>query len=256
MQRQLKSAKEILGYELGAQDGKIGKCHDFLFDDRDWVIRYIIADTRKWLPGRKVLISPISIGTADRTTHTLQVNLTRDQIKEAPPLDTDAPVSRHYENLFNQYYQWAHYWDGGLIWGPHSSPSLLQRPPELGEPTELGNIDELPAEKTHLRSIEEVIGYQIQATDNDIGHVEDFIVEDETWMVRYLVVDTSNWLPGSKRVIVPPGWVDMVDWGRSAIVVKISSEQIEDSPEYDHSVPIDRDYEKKVFDFYGLPYYW
>lgn len=251
MQGELKRATEIEGYELGALDGKIGKCHDFLFNDQDWVIRYIVADTRKWLPGRKVLISPISIGTADRATHTLHVSLTKEQIKEAPPLGTDEPVSRHYEIIYNTYYEWSPYWDGTLVWGPYQHPRLLQHPEELRDTSEL-----LPAVDSHLRSIKEIIGYKIQTIDTDLGHIEDFIVEDETWVIRYLVIDTSNWLPGSKRVIVPTACVDMVDWVLSAMVMRISGEQLKNSPEYDPAVPLDRDYEGKIHTFYGLPHYW
>ncbi len=252
MEAALKRAKEILGYDLGAEDGRIGECYDFLFDDTSWVIRYIVADTRKWLPGRKVLISPIAIGSADKSTHTLQISLTKDQIRDSPPLDSDAPVSRRYEILFNRYYAWSHYWDGDLAWGVHPYPQLLQQP--NGEL--IDELGELPEEKTHLKSVEEVTGYQILATDTDIGHLEDFVVEEETWIIRYLIVDTSNWLPGSKRVIVPTAWVERVDWARSAIIMKIAGTRLRESPEYDHDRPIDREYEKKIFDLYGLPYYW
>lgn len=250
MKIELNRIKDIQGYELGAQDGNLGKCRDFLFDDKDWVVRYIVADTRKWLPGRKVIISPISIGAADRSTHTLHIELTKKQIKEAPPLDADAPVSRRYERQFNKYYAWPPYWNGTLTWGPHPYPSLLRRPNQVRD------VTEMPDEKSLLRSTQEVSGYTIQATDSNIGHVDDFIVEERTWIIRYLVLDTSNWIPGSKRVIVSPTWVDMVDWGRSSVVMKISSEQIKNSPEYDQSVQLTREYEKTIFDYYGFPYYW
>lgn len=257
MSEELARAREIRGYALGALDGRIGECHDILFDDTSWVIRYIVADTRKWLPGRKVLISPISIGGVDKSTGTLQVNLTREQIKNSPPLDADAPVSRQYEILFNRYYTWSHYWEGDLAWGVHPYPQLL-RPadnglPGLGGPQEIG---ELPEAKTHLESADEVIGYQVLATDTDVGHIEDFIIEAEPWIIRYLVIDTSNWLPGSKWVMVPTSLAKMVDWARSAIVVQVAGDRLKDSPEYLPTRRLDRDYEQKIFDFYTLPYYW
>ena len=113
--------KDKLSAVFRPQDGEIGRCSDFLFDDRDWTVRYVVADTRMWLPGRKVLISPISIGNADASSRTLSVGLTRTQIKDAPPLDEDAPVSRRYEIAFNQYYNWAGYWGGPSVWGPVST---------------------------------------------------------------------------------------------------------------------------------------
>ncbi|MGW8192788.1 MAG: PRC-barrel domain-containing protein [Desulforhopalus sp.] len=250
MQGKWRRVQEIQGYELGALDGGIGKCQDFLFDDEEWAVRYIVADTRKWLPGRKVLISPISLGAVDRKTHTLEVGLTKEQIKSAPPLESHAPVSRQYETLYNKYYGWPAYWEGAFAWGPHPLPRQLQGAEKLEKERELLN-----AENT-MRSTEEVMGYHIQATDTDIGHIEDFVVEDESWIIRYLVIDTSNWLPGSKRVIVAPTWVDMVDWGRRVVVVKMTKEQIESCPEFDTSMDINREYEETIFDYYGYPHYW
>ncbi|MGB3212523.1 MAG: PRC-barrel domain-containing protein [Desulforhopalus sp.] len=246
----LKSIKEMQGYELGAQDGKIGRCNDFLFDDRRWTVRYIVGDTRKWLPGRKVLISPISIGTAEESTHTLSIGLTKDQIKDSPPLESDAPVSRQYETIFNQYHDWGNYWDGSLAWGHHPFPRLLQRTEDLQ--TDIANVED----DNHLRSTHEVMSYAIVATDTDIGHIEDFIVDEETWVIRYLVIDTSNWLPGSRKVLVSPEWVERVDWSDGSVVVGVSSEKIEKSPEYDPNTTLDRDYETALYNFYSLPYYW
>ena len=62
------------------------------------------------------------------------------------------------------------------------------------------------ANDVHLRSANKVTGYRIGATDGDIGHVEDFIIDDETWEIRYMVVDTQNWWPG-KKVLVAPQWI-------------------------------------------------
>jgi hypothetical protein len=209
----LRSVKDIQGYVLGAQDGEIGRCSDFLFDDKHWTVRYIVADTNKWLPGRKVLVSPISIGEADGTTRTLNVGLTKDQITNSPPLDADAPVSRQYEIAFNQYFDWAHYWGGASVWGSDPYPRLLNR----------AEVDRRVPENTgkdpNLRSTKEVAGYHIQATDTDIGHIEDFIVDQESWIIRYLIIDTRNWLPASKKVLVAPDWVDLVDWKRSKVLM-------------------------------------
>jgi len=246
----LRSIKDLQGYVLGAQDGEIGRCHDFFFDDREWAVRYIVASTQKWLPGRKVLISPISIGEADGTTRTLNVGLTKNQIKESPPLDADAPVSRQYEIAFNKYYDWAHYWSGTSVWGAHPYPRLLNRVEADRRIPE--NTDNDP----NLRSTREVNGYHIQAVDEDIGHVEDFIVDQDSWVIRYLVIDTRNWIPASKKVLIAPGWVDMVDWKRRKVLMDLTRSQIEKSPEYDPTMPVNRSYETTLYDFYGRPYYW
>lgn len=204
----LRSMKDIQGYVLGAQDGEIGRCSYFLFDDQSWTVGYIVADTLKWLPGRKALISPISIGEADGTTRRLHVGLTKDQIKASPPLDDDAPVSRQYEIALNQHYHWAHYWDESSAWGSYPHPRLLNQD-KTNQQVPL-NVDADP----NLRSTKEVMGYHIQASDGDIGHIHDFIMDQDSWTIRYLVIDTSNWMPASKKVLVAPNWVDQVDWGR------------------------------------------
>lgn len=246
----LRSIKDMQGYELGAQDGKIGRCRDFLFDDRYWAIRYIVADTQKWLPGRKVLISPISIGDANGLVRILSVSLTKDQIKNAPRLEADAPVSRQYEIVFNRYYDWSHYWEGSDVWGKHTYPRLLHRTFAEQQTPELVNVD------SRLRSTREVQGYRIRTKDDGIGHVEDFIVDQNSWIIRYLVLDTSNWLPGSKRVLITPAWVEYVQWKEGKVQVNLSSEQIRNSPPFDPMLPVSRRYETALFDFFGKPHYW
>lgn len=250
-QQQLRSLDALLGYGLGAQDGNIGSCKDFLFDDKDWTVRYVVADTRKWLPGRKVLLSPLSIGPIDVISRTMIIELTKEQIESAPPLDSDAPVSRQYEQFYNQYFQWDDYWAGTAIWGNYPSPRPHQR--EKKPPQEVKLVEE---DKVNLRSTREVLGYRIRATDDSIGHIEDCIVDEQTWEIRYLVIDTSNWLPASKRVIISPQWVRSVDWAERTLEVKVTREQVENSPPYDQTVPVYRDYEQSIFDHYNFPYYW
>lgn len=250
MEATLSSVDLLKRYDLGAQDGAIGKCRDFLFDDNAWVIRYLVADTRKWLPGRKVLISPISIGTVDGVNQIIHIGLSKEQMKSSPPLDSDAPVSRKYEVLFNRYNDWSDYWGGSDLWGQDPYPRTLWQRKELLE------IEQAAEGKSNLRSANEVAGYRIHARDEDIGHIENFLLEEDSWLIRYLIVDTSNWMPGSKRVIVNPNWVESVDWADHSVIIKMTKEQIESSPEYNPHLPIYRDYEKSIFDHYKFPYYW
>lgn len=245
----LVSVDSIKDYDLCANDGEIGKISDLLIDDKAWVIRYLVADTRKWLPGRKVLISPISVGSVNVITRTANIGLSKEQIRNSPPLDSDAPVSRQYEIFFNRYYDWSNYWLGPNLWGKEMYPRRLKSQNELPE------IEDDSNENSNLRSAKEVAGYRIMTLDDDLGHVEDFLIEEETWQVKYLVIDTSNWIPGSKCVLVHPNWVDAVDWAEGAITVRMTREQIESSPEYNPEDPFNRDYEKSIFDHYKHPYY-
>jgi hypothetical protein len=246
----LRNVNDIMGYVLQAKDGEIGRCKDFLFDDEHWTIRYMVADTGKWLPGRKVLISPLSVGELDWSSKLFPVRLNKKQIEEAPGLDEHEPVSRQYEIKYHFHYGWRHYWgetDGGEA---RTAPQTLHIDKKIEVPS-----DKDKAGDPHLRAVKEVTGYDIQATDGEIGHVEDFIVDDETWTIRYMLVGTRNWLPG-RKVLVAPAWIKSVYWVESKVNVDLTREQIKNSPEYDPTVPVDREYETHLVEFYGLSKYW
>jgi hypothetical protein len=247
----LRSVKEIYNYLLEAEDGEIGQCKDFLFDDERWAVRYMVADTGKWLPGRRVLISPISLGKPDWSAKLFQVKLTKEQIENSPPLDSDAPVSKQYESNWFDYYGYSYYWRGTGVWGtdPYPGDLFLQKKEDKQMNPDTSEGD------PHLRSAIEVTGYHIQAKDDQVGHVEDFILDDETWILRYMVVDTRNWLPG-RKVLVTPSWIDSVDWEEYKVSVDLTRDQVQNSPEYDPSAPVNRKNEERLYDFYGRPKYW
>lgn len=241
----LRNISNIRHYNLMAKDGEIGKCRDFLFDDDQWTIRYMVADTTRWLPGRKVLISPLSLGTPQWPDQLLPVDLTKEEIKGSPPLEEDAPVSRQYEMRWSDHYRYPYYWPHGDLWGIRHytpTPSPTRQEPEKAEDPQGSN----------LRSIKEVTGYRIQARDGDIGHVEDFIIDDTMWSIRYLVIDTRNWLPGRKVLIAVP-WVDHIRWSDEAVHITMDKEQIEQSPTYDPKQPVNLAYETRLYDYYGRP---
>jgi hypothetical protein len=246
----LRSLKEIIGYSVHAKDGDIGKVINFYFDDQRWIIRYLVADTGGWLSGKKVIISPAGFyDKPDWANHSFPVAFTKDMVKECPDVDADKPISRRYEEEISKYYNWPIYWEAF----PQSTvspiaPAMETMESEIYKPREeRGDM--------HLRSAKEVIGYHIQAEDGSIGHIDDFIIEDDSWDIRYLVVDTRNWLPG-RKVLIAPLWVKNVSWAESKVFVDFTKEQIKMSPEYDPSAPVNRGYEDKLYDFYGRPKYW
>lgn len=247
----LRSAKELTGYVLNATDGEIGRCKDFLFDEDQWTVRYMVADTGKWLPGRKVLISPVSLGSPDWASRLFAVGLTKDEVEGSPNLDEDAPVSRRFESRWFSYHGYPYYWEYEGVWGAGMYPNALA----LERSESNTSLKEEDSEETHLRSMHEVMGYHIAAEDGEIGHVDDFIIDDETWMVRYMVVDTRNWLPG-KKVLVSPSWVESVDWVERKAKVDMTREQVANSPEFNPSDAVNREYEVRLYDFYGRPKYW
>ena len=245
------NVKDLKGYAIGATDGDIGKLDDFYFDDESWTIRYLVAETGNWLLNRKVLISPFALGKVDLSRERLNVALTKKQVEESPSIDTDKPVSRQHEVSYLDYYGYPYYWGGPYLWGPMTLPQLSgaaqRRNEEAREEREEAN-------DLHLRSANKVTGYYIEATDGDIGHVEDFIIDGETWQIRYMVVDTKNWWPG-KKVLVAPQWIDRVSWSDSKVYVDLSRETIKNGPEY-HPDALNRKYEETLYTYYKRPKYW
>ncbi len=247
----LRSTRELKDYVIEAKDGDIGRCHDFLFDDEDWVVRYMVADTGKWIPNRRVLLSPISLGNPRWESKRLPVHLEKDQVEHAPALSESEPVSRQHEAELLNYYGYPYYWVGNALWGPEATPALMKEWVEAAQATPPQEAQGDP----HLRSVDEVTGYHIVATDGEIGHVEEFILDDENWALRYMVVDTRNWLPG-RKVLVSPHWVTQLDWSEEKVEVALTREAVEGSPVYDPRQPVNREYETRLYDFYGRPVYW
>ena len=242
-------AKALKGYTLDSRNGQIGTVKEFYFDDRHWTIRYLVAETGNWLMGRQVLISPYALIAVNREAQHITVNLTKKQIEDSPSLNSDKPVSRRFEEAYNGYYGWPVYWHGQHAWG--SSPYLLGPDCEKWEKTIQGE----KAGKFHLRSTLDVSGHYIQATDGEIGHVEDFIIDDQTWAIRYLVIGTRNWWPG-KKVLVSPRWIERVSWSESKVFVNLSRETIKQSPEYTEESLLTREYEIELHGHYNRPGYW
>lgn len=247
----LRQVKDILFLKLGADDGDVGRARDIYFDDQTWTARYLVADTGTWLPGRLVLISPASVGPVDETNKVLKVNLLKRQIEAAPSIDLDKPVSRQHEVEYAEHYGWPMYWDGPALWGATPLP-VYERSPTASRPEGVIQAD---TGDPHLRSAGEVNGYHIQAQDDEIGHVEDLIVDDTDWAIRYLVVDTGNWLSG-KKVLLAPQWIREVSWDNSRVVVALASDGIRNAPEYDAGQPITRAYEEALFRHYRREGYW
>lgn len=249
---------EVEGYKISATDGEIGAVQDFYFDDQHWVVRYLIVDTGRWLPGRKVLISPISIGRADRENQSIEVNLTKEQIQNSPDIDADKPVSRQYEASYYDYYGYPYYWGGASLLGPVALAEAETIPPPPPNDTASEAMKRLAQGEfgdPHLRSAREVTGYYIEANDGDIGHVKDFVVDDENWTIRYFLIDTKNWWPG-KKVVVSPHWIERVSWSESRVYVNESRDNIQHAPEYDSIEMLNREYESRLHQHYNRPPYW
>ncbi|MEO8544560.1 MAG: PRC-barrel domain-containing protein [Betaproteobacteria bacterium] len=267
----LRSAKEMEGYAVSATDGVIGHVKDFYLDDEKWVIRYLVVDTGGWLSSRKVLVSPIAVGTPDWEQKLLPVSISKEQVSKSPDIDTEQPVSRQHEIAYSGYYGYPYYWGGGGYWGGAMYPNLMM--PAYGGfgGSAAGPADGLREttrremaqresdrhahDDPHLRSCNAVVGYHIHASDGDIGHVAGMMLDEQTWAVRYLIVDTSNWWLGH-QVLIAPQWIETVNWLDATVSVSMSRQAVKDAPIYDAQAAISRDAEDRLYKHYGHAGYW
>jgi len=254
----LRNLNSLLGYTIHATDGEIGKIDDFYFDDARWVVRYVVVDTGTWLTGRSVLLAPAALGKPDTERKVVPVSLTRQQVEQSPDIDTDKPITRQQEEELRRHFGWANYWYADPLLGDPTFTTGAMPMSAAGMAAMAEEAAPAPSEQPgdpHLESTRDVVGYHIHAVGGQIGHVEDFVVDDQSWVIRYVVVDTRNWLPGIK-VLVAPQWVQSVDWAEAKVHVGLERERIQNSPAYDPSVPIDREYETRLWEHYGRPKYW
>jgi len=254
----LDKAKTLEGYTLDSLDGTIGKVKEFYFDDHHWTIRYLVADTGTWLTSRQVLISPYALTGVNKEGHDIAVNLTTKQIEGSPTLDSHKPVSRQFEEFYYQYYGWTPYWGGPSVWGSYPRPYMSGAYPHLmgsREQVRESALHEKASWDHHLRSTLDVTGHHIQAADGEIGHVVDFIIDDKSWTIQYLIVDTRNWWPG-KKVLLSPKWIERVSWPDKTVAVSLSRDNIRQSPEYSEESLLTRDYETRLHRHYQRKGYW
>ena len=243
----LRSVEKLFEDKLGALDGEIGHVNDFHFDDQNWAVRYLVADTGSWMPGRLVLISPHAFGKLYQGGKILLVNLTRQQIENSPSIESHKPVSRQYEEEYHRYYGWPFYWQGGQLWGMSTFP--IASAPSGRSPGEQSTAKDGKKETgdPHLRSVKAIIGYHIQAADETIGHVIDFVMDDKDWTIQQVVVDTGHWLRG-KRVMISPSQINRIRWDESKVYVDLTKEAILlGSPVFDPASFGIREHDPRIF---------
>ena len=222
----LQSIKQLYGNKLAALDGDIGHVKDFYFDDENWVVRYLVADTGSWLTGRLVLLTPHAFGKLDQDEKTLHIKLHKKKIQDSPSIETHKPVSRQYETDYYSYYGWPTYWDGSAMWGIGGYPIVL--PPSKKE-MEIQKKYHHRDDK-HLRSMQAVTGYHIQSVDGEIGHVNSFLVDDKSWAIHELVVETGHWYSG-KEILIPTSKVKRISYEESKVFVSLTKEDIQKTAE-------------------------
>lgn len=221
----LRSANEMTGYTIHAEDGDFGSVKDFYLDDRHWKIRYMVADAGSWFSKKLVLVSTAAfLESPDPDSRIFPVNLTKQLVKSCPDIEYDLPVSRQNELEMVNYYRWPAYWTAF--------------PQGMVETIKSGQAEsESAEEQSHLRSVRELTGYHIEAKDGDIGHVADFLLDDGDWSLSFAVVKLSNWLP-SEKTVIPVSLIQNISWADGKIRFDLQKEDIQKSPEYDESAPV------------------
>jgi uncharacterized protein YrrD len=246
-------ASAVKAYAIAGSDGQLGTVNDLLFEDSDWKIRWLVVDTGYWLHGRKVLIPVSALGHPDPAKREFAVKLTRLQIRQSPDAEKDLPVSRQAERRLYDYYGWDPYWTtsyfgGGSIAAPFVPPLFHSG----SVPRDPGTVDTSQRDgDPHLRSVEVVTGYHVHATDGDIGHVEDFLLDDAKWNFRYIKVDTKNWWPGA-RVLISPHSIRSIDVAQKRVELNVSRKKVRESPPYDASNTVDGAYDETFLTYYGI----
>lgn len=241
-------AKTLSSYKLKGKEGKIGSVEEFYFDDKFWTVRYLVADTGNWFVGKQVLITPYLLTEVDEEESIIRVNLTEEEVENFPTLDSDKPVSRQFEESYYNYFRLPAYWNGRHMWG--AWPYIMREQQEA--------IVDAKVEESwdpHLRSTKSVTNYGIHAKDGEIGHVEDFVIDEESWAIRYFIIDTKNWW-GGKKVLISPHWIDRISWDELKVYVNLSQESIKQSPEYSEELPVTREYEELLHRHYTQKGYW
>ncbi len=217
----LLNGKSLTGYKVNAQDGDAGKVLFFFFDDHRWMLRYLVLGTGSWMGKRKVLLTPDTVIAHDWANQRFDLRITRDTIKSSPEMNVLEPIPCQGQETVDRHYGCA-----------------FQRRGEA-----------------NVHSSQDFAGFSVDLEDAPGGKIEDLVVDDNSWIVPYTVVNTRSWLPG-KTVLVPPQLVDSVNWDDEKIRLRLTREQLKDAPAYDSEYPISRDYERRLYDFYGVPGYW
>jgi hypothetical protein len=251
----------LKGYEIEASDGRIGTVKTFLFDDTTWKIRWLVIDTGHWLSRRQVLVHPSAIVAPDHERQSLTVRLSKAQVEASPDIEQDRPVSLQMESDLYGYYGWDPYWGpnfygpvgfgiGPGAYGNRAEPYPGEAAVLEAERIQTGAHDGDP----HLRDMNAIRGYHIHATDGSMGHVENLLLDDAAWAIRYLVVDTRNWWPGA-HVLIAPYAVTSIDWTDQQVRLNVTREQVKTSPTWDPAEIVERAYERDLHHHYAWPGY-
>lgn len=226
---------DLIKFEVHGRDDVLGTLADLFFDDGDWRVRYAVVETGGWFRRRRTLIATDALEQPYEDHPRIDCALTREQFERSPDVSERPPISRDEESRYREFFGWPRYWGG------FTSASTFGLTPEktaMAEFQAKKEAEMLGARSSDLRSMEEVRGYDLASRDGPVGQVDDFIVDDESWLVRYLVVTTGNLFSG-KRVPIEPSEIDRVQWIERNVVVNLTQDEVRHMPEYNPKQPLD-----------------
>jgi uncharacterized protein YrrD len=244
----------IIGYKVVASDGDVGTVKDILFDDASWTMRWLVVGTGNWFFDRQVLLPVSTLGVPDSDLKHFPVRLTRQQVKDSPDVDTQLPVSRQLEAQIYAHYSWDPYWQGSFYpMGNAMAMPFVADIPAIVVPDADASITDAPAhcDDPHLRNVNALMGFSLDATDGAIGHVEDMLVDSVSWRIRYLKIDAITWMPGD-AVLISPQSISAIDWPERTVKINVSVQRVQDGPKYNDDLARDATYDQKFLTYYGI----
>ena len=236
----IRNSSGLKGYAIHASDGELGKVEELYFDARTWVVRYVVVNTGGWLFDRKVLIAREALGIPNWNARTIHVQLTREQVRNSPTIDTEQPISREQELLLHRHYAWKAYWE-------ETQFEFVHEPSALSLELAAGN---LTTSDMRLRGTESISGRRVHAKDKELGLVNDFILDDESWEIRYMVMESRGFMTDIRKTLIPTQWIDRIDWDDSEVYVDLTAEVLAQSPAYRFTEAFGSEYQHTLDEYY------
>jgi hypothetical protein len=196
------ASKHLQGVCVVGSEGAAGCVLDVLFDDRSWHVKYLVVRLGGRLSAWHVLLKPDLVTHAAWTERELHVPLSGREFRQLPGVQSDPPVAYRQELQAARFSAW-----------------------------EAGRIEDVVLDgDPHLRNMRAVTGHRVEASDGPVGRIAEFIIDDEYWTVRYVVVNTGRLLP-SLRVLIAPTWVETISWEDRVVRLSATREELESSHE-------------------------
>jgi len=244
----------FLSTKVVGTDAPLGRIDDLLFDDNSWGLRYLVIDTRSWLPGRKVVLTPAELTDTAWLAKEIKVDRTRQEIEDSPPLEEHEPVSQQRESQLADYFDWPRLWGTSDALGTETPMGVGSEVAEAGSKASREEFSPEGRGDPHLRSCTHLKGYEVVAKDGELGAIQNLIIDTEGWRIDQLVVavDDSKWLTNTLRSFEPES-VDKIDWEQRHLALDLTLKAIELRPEFNSNEPVNRVYEQQSYDYFGRP---